>query len=296
MQDPLAPQPQVQIQQRPLAAPGTDSHYLHWRPIIGGALAASAVIVVLTGFGSALGFGNLSSTWRDPSAVLALLSGVWFLVVSAGSLALGGYIAGRARSSWENTNAEERQFRDGIHGLLVWALAVIIGSVLIALAPNPFPDDARTSAESTPVSSQSLGAPSSLLSISLDRMLRSDRRPGQAEPALRNEAGRLLAEAVSARNFPAEDRQQLTRDVAAATGLPPADAQKRTNDSIAEATNRIKASRHSSVIVAFLTAASLALAASVAWFAAEAGGRHRDTGVFPSVAWSHRRVRLVMKE
>jgi hypothetical protein len=268
-----------------------DDHYIHWRPIIAGALAAAAVTLVLTGFGSALGFATLSDTWREPSPGLALLSGVWFLAVVAGSLALGGYIAGRTRSTWQTTSSDETQFRDGLHGLLVWALAVVLGAVLTAMTPNAFPDAAT--ADSTPVSSRSLGAPASMLSISLDRMLRSDRRAGQADAPLRNEAGRLLAEAVSARVFPAEDRQQLVRDVSAATGLPAAEAQKRTDDSIAEATARIKGSRHARVIGAFLTAAGLALAAVIAWVCAESGGKHRDTGAGPSLAY--RRIRFVVR-
>ena len=63
-------------------------------------------------------------------SILALLGGTWLLLTSLASFGLGGYLAGRLRATWRDGGPHEIEFRDGIHGLLVWGLAVIIGALL----------------------------------------------------------------------------------------------------------------------------------------------------------------------
>ena len=78
-----------------------DSSYLHWTPILAGAIVAAALSFVLLSFGSAIGLAvaSPSSTWRDTSWTLALLGGLWLLLTSLASFGLGGYLAGRLRES-----------------------------------------------------------------------------------------------------------------------------------------------------------------------------------------------------
>jgi len=106
--------------------------YISWGAVIAGAIAASALTFVLITFGAAIGLATASpsATWRDTSVALALLSGLWLLLTAVASFALGGYLAGRLRATWETTTVEEVEFRDGIHGILVWGLAIIIGAAL----------------------------------------------------------------------------------------------------------------------------------------------------------------------
>src|SRR5215204_4754462 len=103
--------------------------YIQWGPVIAGALVAAAVWSTLTAFGSAIGLAvaSPSPSWRDTSAALALLSGIWILLVAIGSYALGGYIAGWTRLRWSAASEDETEFRDGLHGLLVWGLGIVIG-------------------------------------------------------------------------------------------------------------------------------------------------------------------------
>ena len=50
----------------------------------------------------------------------------------------GGYIAGRMRSRFGDAVADEVEFRDGAHGLVVWAVATLgIGVVMAAVAAVP---------------------------------------------------------------------------------------------------------------------------------------------------------------
>src|SRR5258705_9460094 len=102
----------------PIPTPGGPVPDIHWGPGIAGALVAAATSFVLMGFASAVGLmvASPSPTWRDTSVWLAILSGFWIIVVAVGSFALGGYLAGRVRSTWA-ASPDEVEFRDGTHGL-----------------------------------------------------------------------------------------------------------------------------------------------------------------------------------
>src|SRR5215203_1140002 len=211
----------------PIPTPGGPLSYIHWGPVTAGAIAAAAVWFVLMTFATAVGLATLSPspTWRDTSIALALLSGVWLLLVALGSFGLGGYLAGRVRSSWA-TSEDEVEFRDGAHGLLVWALAVVTWATATALT--------SVSAGTTTVMRPTQGEPA-FLAYELDRLFRSDRRPERADPEARAEAGRIIMTGVGRRDIGAEDRAYLVRLVTARTGLAPADAERRVTEVVAQA-------------------------------------------------------------
>src|ERR1044072_5921363 len=123
----------------PVPTPGGPLSYIHWGPGIAGAIVAAATSFVLMSFASAVGLmvASPSPTWRDTSVWLAILSGFWIIVVAVGSFALGGYIAGRVRSTWAAT-PDEVEFRDGTHGLIAWAIGVMLGAVLLSLTASTF--------------------------------------------------------------------------------------------------------------------------------------------------------------
>ena len=260
----------------PVPTPGGPLSYLHWGPAFAGALVAAAASFVLMSFASAIGLmvASPSPTWRDTSVWLAILSGFWIIVVVTGSFALGGYLAGRVRSTWKATQ-DEVEFRDGAHGLLVWAIGVVLGVALLwASAMTVTAMSAGTSA-SRDTSGQGF------LAYELDRLFRSERRLEPVATDVRAEATRVLMKGVSRQELPSDDRAHLTRIVAGATGLPPADADRRVGQVLAEARNSASQTRRSAVILGFATAAALAAAAAAAWFAAGAGGRHRDNEFAP---------------
>jgi hypothetical protein len=271
----------------PVAAPGGPLSYIHWGPVIAGALAATAVSFVLMTFASSIGLlvASPSPTWRDTSVGLALLSGLWILLVAVGSFALGGYLAGRVRSSWATT-PDEIEFRDGTHGLLVWALGVVLGALLLWASTTALSTiNAATSATQRP----GAGEPA-FLAYELDRLFRSERRPDTVDPEARAEAGRIIMTGLGRREIASDDRSYLVRLVAARTGLNAADADRRVAQIIAEARQANRQTRTSAIILAFMTAASLAAGAAAAWFAAEAGGRHRDQSISPPLRFGLRRI------
>jgi hypothetical protein len=259
--------------------------YISWGAAIAGAIAASALTFVLITFGAAIGLAvaSPSATWRDTSVALALLSGLWLLLTAIASFALGGYLAGRLRATGESTTADEVELRDGLHGLLVWGLAILIGAALaLGLA--------RTAA--APATGNVLAPTAStaepLLAFELDRLFRADRRPGEAvEPDVRAQAARIITTSLGHADMAAEDRAYLVRLVMARTGLAQPDAERRVTEVIAQARRAIRRARANAVILAFMAAASLLAGAAVAWFAAGFGGRHRDGEAVPAF-WLNR--------
>src|SRR3954465_12367385 len=83
----------------PVPTPGGPLSYIHWGPVVCGAVTAAAVAFVLMTFASVVGLAvaSPSPTWRDTSAALAFLSGIWVLVVGTRSRGLGGSRARPAR-------------------------------------------------------------------------------------------------------------------------------------------------------------------------------------------------------
>ena len=109
--------------------------FVQWSAVIAGALVALALSLVLIAFGSALGLGIVSSspTWRDASPALAVGSGIYLLLTALASFGLGGYVAGRLRERWHSTASPSPvEFRDGVHGVLAWAIAAVISGIIIA--------------------------------------------------------------------------------------------------------------------------------------------------------------------
>ena len=256
------------------------SSFLQWTPVIAGALVASAISLVLIAFGAAIGLSIVSSspTWRDASPALTLLSGLFLLLTAIASFGLGGYVAGRLRERWHaGAHSDVVEFRDGTHGVVAWALAVVItclvGSASAAIV---------ASKAATPTASPVATAGEPLIAYELDRLFRGDRRPIEGDITYsRAEAARILLAATGRRGITADDRGYLVRLVAARTGVALPDAERRVDEAITAATTAVQKARRSAVILGFATAASLLAGAAAAWYAASAGGRHRDT-VAPS--------------
>jgi hypothetical protein len=257
--------------------------FLQWTPVIAGALVASALSLVLIAFGAAIGLSIMSSspTWRDASPALALLSGLFLLLTAIASFGLGGYVAGRLRERWQaGAHSDVVEFRDGTHGVVAWALAVVITGLVASASAAIIASKAAT-----PTASPAATAGEPLIAYELDRLFRGDRRPVEGEITYsRAEAGRILLAATGRRGITADDRGYLAQLVAARTGIALPDAERRVDDAIAAATTAVQKARRSAVILGFATAVSLLAGAAVGWYASCVGGRHRDD-VAPSLTW-----------
>jgi hypothetical protein len=264
--DPMVPTPEPR------------ARYVNWTPIILGALVATAISSILLAFGATIGLGVTSTapTWRDTSAALAILSGLYLIIQAVVSFGVGAYIAGRTKEASVASNRHEIEHRDGLHGLASWALAVVLGTFLAALVGS-----ATLSQSNSSLSMARTSAAEPLLSYELDRLFRPSRHAADVDlRSERAEAGRILLTTSSHAGINKEDRNYLAQ-IVATSGVAGPEAEKRADAAIANAYTAIARTRRSTVILAFSVAAALLLGAVAAWAAAAAGGRHRDGSPMP---------------
>jgi hypothetical protein len=106
-----------------------------WGAIIGGALGAIAISIILFTAGSGFGLSTVepwSFANRAPET-FAKGAAIWLVVMQWLSAGFGGYLAGRLRAKWIGPRTDEVLFRDTAHGLLAWALATVIVAALFTL-------------------------------------------------------------------------------------------------------------------------------------------------------------------
>jgi hypothetical protein len=259
---------------------------LQWGPIIAGAVAAAALALVLHTFAGAIGLAVSSAapTWRDASTALVLLSGLYLLLAALASYGFGGYIAARVRSRAVPATAEAVEWRDGMHGLLAWALATLLAGLIAFASLQSLPRLAAPSGASAGPSTSVAGE--NVIAYDLDRLFRSERRQEGDISYARAEAGRILLTASSHSGLQPDDRTYLARLVAARTGLAQADAERRVDEVVVRARDSIARARRTAVILAFMAGASALLGAVAAWFAATTGGEHRDGRIAPHMLWN----------
>ena len=264
-------------------------NYIQWAPAIAGALAAAALAFVLHSFAAAIGLAVSSTapTWRDASLALQLLSGLYLVFVAVTAFGVGGYIAGRMRTPIA-ASEDEVEFRDGTHGLLVWAIAMVITVLMASAAAQSLTRLAAPAGTTQSVAGENV------IAFDLDRLFRADKRPPNADlNYARSEAARILLTTASHRGIQTDDRAYLVRLTAANTGLAAPEAEKRVDTIITQARDNIRKARRAGVILAFMAGAAALLGAAVAWFAAGAGGAHRD-GVSPlSMTWGWNGPRML---
>jgi len=294
--------------------------YLEWGPIFAGAIAAAAISFLLLSFGATVGL-SLTSPWPNAGARLwvVALAVAWFaLAVQIAAFAAGGYLAGRMRRPWVES-ASEGEFRDNVHGFMVWAVAVLIGALLLGMTSGAALRTATQSAAM--VAGGAASGNASALSATpadyaTDLLLRPDPastaspavgvsavapsttvQPAQrdaADAAFRAESGRIFAATIRNQEFTARDRDYLVRVVQTRTGLSEPEAQRRVDAAVNEARDlEIKVreqadkARKAAVVTGFIAAVSLLISLVVACFTAGIGGRHRNENRTP-LFYGHR--------
>lgn len=288
-----------------------EPRYVEWGPVILGTLAASAISIVLLTFGAALGLTGVSPyPYAGLSAkAIGILSATYAALVTVASFAAGGYIAGRSRTPWAAGDLEEVHFRDGAHGLGVWALGIVVGAVLATSGAAGFLKTAlqttgtvaaagAAGAAANPAAANAVGQLAMQpTDYAVDRILAPG--PAAGEPAagsaggtaavrasradLAAPVGRAFAANLKNPQLDVRDRTMLVQTVMQQTGLPQAEAEKRVDEAFAElkaaeqkARDAAEAARKAALIAAFAAAAILAAACAAACAGAALGARHRD--------------------
>jgi len=280
---------------------GTDDRsYVDWPAILAGTVLATAISFVLLTFGSALGL-SLTSAYQGRGISLtgfAIAAALWLLWVQISSFTAGGYLAGRLRRRKHDATEEESDIRDGSHGLVVWAVGILLGA-MIAVSGVSSAISTATSAVSTVAGGAAAGAagaaagsPTDIANASnlwIDRALRSNTPNQQTSPAdTRAEMSRILVSSLASGTLDDTDKQYLVSTVAARAGVDQAEAAKRVDalwaeaqDAAAKARQVADHARKIAMIAAFMTAASFLISAVAAYFGAVMGGNHRDKQTAP---------------
>jgi hypothetical protein len=267
-----------------------------WGAIIAGALAATAVTMILLVLGVGAGLSIVSPWYRaGASAVTVGVSALaWLIVVQWISSCVGGYLAGRMRIKWVGVHSKEVFFRDTAHGFLAWSLASVAGALIIAAATlSGASGIAQGAADVTAAGvsrlGQNVGVDSGANAVGgssyfVDTLFRSA-KPGDEGNDSHAEAMRILSRSLQNGNValaPA-DAQYLAQMVAARAGLSPADAQQRVdsvvnqlNDSQQKLRQMADAARKQAARVSMATALAMLIGAFIASAAAALGGSIRD--------------------
>ena len=317
--------------------------YVDWPAILGGAVVATAIAALFSAFGAAIGLSAVSAQPGEGSLGFAvILSAIWLVVTLVASYSAGGYIAGRMRRRVDSATADEVTARDGINGLVVWGVGMIVGAVLIGSAVSTTVSAVGTatsaagSAVGTAVSAagQAVGgiaqgalaaagaivpdaAKQDPMGFVNDTLLRPATVTPQTatSPDLARETTAILANVMQTGELSDSERTYLQGVVAARTGLPPAQVDERIDSAVQAAQNARAATekaiadakleadrlateakdlaikvaetaRITTVLSAFILAASALVAAAAAYMGAIRGGQHRDEGrIFAGLAY-----------
>src|ERR1700678_418324 len=154
-----------------------------WPAVAAGAVVSCALTVVLIAFGLGLGL-SVVSPWAGSgvsATTFKIGTGLYLVVIAMLSSSIGGYIAGRLRTRWIGVHTDEVYFRDTAHGFVAWALASVLGAVLLASPVSGLLGGAATGATQGAVSSANRAGP---MDGYVDTLLRSD--PGAAQNSGQN--------------------------------------------------------------------------------------------------------------
>jgi hypothetical protein len=295
------------------SATSAGTSFVEWGAVLAGAFLAAAISFVLLTFGAAIGL-SATSPWPNSGVsakLIATLAVLWAMMQQIGAFMVGGYVAGRMRSRWHEPTQHEVEFRDGLHGGLVWAVGIVIGAALaMATAGAAAKTGIDVAGKAAGVTALSTTEP---MDAVLDSMLRpttvaqapsASTPPAAATPApsalrtrstaassdeTRSEMARILASAVASGALSDQNRAYLAQGVAQRSGLSQQEAERRVNEAFTAAREAADKARKAAILTGFVTAASLIISVGAAWWAAIRGGQHRDNEVPARFAFGRNR-------
>jgi hypothetical protein len=288
-----------------------------WSAILAGAVLAIAISVLLTTFGNAIGLSMTGPFAEDGVSMqtIGYTALLWFALVHIYAVGMGAYMSGRMRPRVEVTDRGEIQFRDGVNGLLVWAIAVIATVMMFAQVLGT-----AVSGTASMLASSGATATSMMPYVRFDQqfngLLDNVTIAGNAEASDATDAGAADANRTSAAgqsttnqtatgtnaaNLSRADRQaivralqvrlmdgsvteteidELTRIIAQRTNIDAAALRERLQGAATATVEAVKetteAARQYTALAGFWTTFILLLSGLAAWWCGAVGGVHRD--------------------
>ncbi|MBC7709742.1 MAG: hypothetical protein H7203_06760 [Rhizobacter sp.] len=284
-----------------------------WGAVLAGASGAAALSLILLILGVGLGLSSISP-WAQSGisgTALGVSTIAWITCTQIAASGLGGYLSGRLRTRWAGADVDEVYFRDTAHGFLTWAVASLVTAALLTStvgsivgagvkAGTAIAGTAATVAAAGAVSATSgdtsgadMASKTSPMTYFVDTLFRKDAAnvsatvgATPAAPPIA-EVTRIFVNAGTSEPLSAADSKYLAQLVSQQTGLPPADAEKRVNDTFVALQTKVRAAetavkeasdkaRKASAYTAMWLFISLLIGAFVASLAGTIGGRQRD--------------------
>jgi hypothetical protein len=246
-----------------------------WAAVVGGAFVAAALSLILLSLGTGLGFSAVSPWSNNGASASAIGSGaiVWLILTQILASALGGYLGGRLRTKWTGVHTDEVYFRDTAHGLLVWAVGIVITAGFLASAAASFAGTQKIVAVTDSTQESSIDP----AAYFVDTLLRGNgsavEKPDATERA---EVSRIFAHDLHQGALPSGDQSYLAQLVSARTGLNPSDAEKRVTEVFGQAQGSADRIRKAIAHLSLWLFVALLSGAFCASYAGTIGGKQRD--------------------
>jgi hypothetical protein len=278
-------------------ADDSNSSGVSWGAVIAGAFVAAALSLALLALGTGIGMSSVSP-WANSGASAAKVSGaaiVWFVLMQLIAFSIGGYLAGRLRTKWVNVHTHEVYFRDTAHGFLVWAVGTVItAAFLTSAAAAMLGGAARAGASAAEMSAATSSQGAGQNGYFVDTLLRSNSAAIATTTAsstltgastattaadntsARGEVGAIFSNALRQGNIPAADKTYLAQMIAARTGISEADAERRVDDTFAQAQQAADTARKAIAHSMYWMFLALLVGAFFASLFATIGGDQRD--------------------
>lgn len=247
-----------------------NSSGVSWAAVIGGAFVAASLSLIMLSLGMGLGFSAISP-WANSGASASTVSAgaiAWLIVTQILASALGGYLGGRLRTKWTNVHMDEVYFRDTAHGLLVWAVGMVITVGFLASAAVSF---AGNKVANTNNSAQESALDPNAYFV--DTLLRGN---NAADANQRAEITRTFTHDMRLGALPDGDRTYLAQVVASHSGLSASDAEQRVVLVFGEAQDAAERARRALGHLSLWLFVALLSGAFCASLAGTIGGKQRD--------------------
>ena len=248
-----------------------------WAAVVGGAFVAAALSLILLSLGTGLGFSAASPWSNNGASASAIGRGaiVWLILTQVLASALGGYLGGRLRTKWTGVHTDEVYFRDTAHGLLVWAVGMVITAGFLASTAAPLLQARREAVATT-------GSPSGIRDrshphTSVDTLLRGNASAVENQDVSeRAEVSRIFAHDLHQGALPSGDQSYLAQLVSSRTGLNASDAEKRVTEVFGQAQESADRMRKAIAHLSLWLFVALLSGAFCASYAGTIGGKQRD--------------------
>ena len=255
-----------------------------WEAVAAGAVSTAALTLLLVALGAGLGLSAISP-WSNSGVSASTFSvgtGIYLVIVGVMASAIGGYLAGRLRSTWIGVHNNEVFFRDTAHGFLAWAFATLISATALVSTTAYLANGAIAGMSGGAVQNAPALSPAQLY---VDKMFRAAPvagTPSAPENVTNNASPRAEVVRLWTADFAADgdlsavDRAYVAQIVAARSGLSQADAEKRVDQVVNEAKQAADQARRGAAHLSFWLTAALLAGAFAASIAAAEGGALRD--------------------